>query len=277
MGPSARVDVVLVVGGQWHDLDYARARLLSELVRHDVARTRVFETYPTADVLARTDVLVTYTCNVRPDLATQRALIAFVERGGRWLALHGTHSAIDAPAPGAPKLYRTPRAMPELVRLLGSQFLAHPPIEPYPVEIVGDDPLVAGVPDFVARDELYVCELHPPMTVLMQARYTGRCRGFDEGDVDDDAPRPVLYRKRTGAGEVCYLTLGHCRGRFDMQSEGIDDLGGVDRGSWGVPEFEEVLARCVSWSVHGDAWTGCAARSTPMASAVHDGRIAVTP
>jgi uncharacterized protein len=267
MGPAGRVDVVLVVGGQWHDLDFARVRLLTELLRHDEARTRVFETYPSPDVIGSADALVTYTCNVRPAPSQQDALVAAVERGMRWLALHGTHSAIDPPEPGGPKIYRTPRAMGRVAELLGSQFLAHPPIEPYRVEVVGADPLVAGVGDFVARDELYVCELHPPMTVLMQARHRGPCRGFAEGQVDDDEPRPVMYRKRTGAGEVCYLTLGHCRGRFDMQSEGIADLQTVDRGSWGVPEYEEVLARSTAWAVHGDAWTGCRDRSTPLAEA----------
>jgi type 1 glutamine amidotransferase len=62
----------------------------------------------------------------------------------------------------------------------------------------------------------------------------------------------VLYLKRTGAGEVCYFTLGHCRGRYDVQDLGVEDLGHEDRGSWVIPEFVTVLERCLAWGLHGD-------------------------
>ena len=258
MGRGGRVDVVLVVGGRWHDLDFARLELLRELARHDVVRTRVFEDYGGApEALARADALVTYTCDVRPGPPEQAALVDFVSRGGRWLALHGSNAAIDAPPPGGPRVFRTPRVLGPLPELLGSQFLAHPPIAPYVVEPAGDDPLVAGIEAFTTTDELYVSELHPPLRVLLQARYRGPCPGFEEGQVrDDDEPRPVLYRRATGAGEVCYLTLGHCRGRFDVQDLGVDDLGRVDRGSWDIPEFRTILSRAVAWAAYGDAWPG---------------------
>jgi type 1 glutamine amidotransferase len=112
-------------------------------------------------------------------------------------------------------------------------------------------PPVAGLAPFTAQDELYVSELHGPLDVLLHTRFTGECRGFAEGSVDDDEPRPVLYLRPHGRGEVCYFTLGHCRGRFDMQDSGVDDVGRVDRGSWGVPEYETVLRRCVHWAVGG--------------------------
>ena len=42
---------------------------------------------------------------------------------------------------------------------LGSQFVAHPPIAPYPVEITAPDHwLVAGIESFDTDDELYLCE-----------------------------------------------------------------------------------------------------------------------
>ena len=249
-GPAGRLDAVLVVGGLWHDFDYARHQLLGELGEYEQVRTRVFEDYANRDAIAAADFLVTYTCNVRPDDTQQQTLVEFVERGGRWLALHGTHSAID-PRDESGR-FRTPRALGPVADLLGGQFLAHPPIEPYRVEITAPDhPLVAGISPFVVRDELYVLELRPPLEVLLHARFTGECRGFEEGHVTDDEPRPVLYLKQTGAGAVCYFTLGHCRGRFDMQTEGIDDYGRRDFGSWEVPEFRTLLRRCVRWAVTG--------------------------
>jgi type 1 glutamine amidotransferase len=137
--------------------------------------------------------------------------------------------------------------------LLGGQFLGHPPIAPYTVHITArEHPLVAGIQPFEVRDELYVCELHPPLEVLLHARFTGQCRGFQEGHVTDDEPRPVLYLKRSGDGTVCYFTLGHCRGRFDVQDLGIEDLGRRDFGSWEVTEFRAVLGRCLAWAITGE-------------------------
>lgn len=250
-GPAGRLDAVLVCGGQWHDFDYARLELLGELARHEVVRTRVFEDFDCAGALARADLLVTYTCNVRPDAAQQAALVEFVERGGRWLALHGTSSAIDPPDASTP-VFRTPQVLGRLATVLGNRFLAHPPIEPYQVQITDPQhPLVRGLEPFEVRDELYLLELYPPLEVLLHTRYSGPCRGFAEGDVTDDELRPVLYLRRTGAGTVCFFALGHCRGRFDVQDLGRDDLGKRDLGSWPVPEFRTVLGRCVDWAVTG--------------------------
>ena len=36
-----------------------------------------------------------------------------------------------------------------------------------------------------------------------------------------------------------------------MQTDGIDDYGRHDLGSWEVPEFRTVLGRCVEWAVTG--------------------------
>lgn len=254
-GPAGRLDAVLVCGGRWHDFDYARLRLLGLLDEHPRVRTRVFEDYATADALDRADLLITYTCAQRPSPDQQQRLVDFVAGGGRWLALHGTNAAIEPPAQGGPRIFRTPRALGPLPQVLGSQFLGHPPIEPYVVEVTRPDhPLVVGVSPFEVTDELYVSELHPPLDVLLHARYTGPCRGFEEGETTDDAPRPVLYLKQTGAGTVCYFTLGHCRGRYDVQDIGVDDLGRTDRGSWVIPEFLTVLNRCLSWALYDDPY-----------------------
>jgi type 1 glutamine amidotransferase len=249
-GPAGRLDAVLISGGQWHDFDFARLRLLELLEHYPQVRTRVYDDYSRPEVIARADLLVTYTCNVRPGAAQQRALTDFVARGGRWLALHGTNSAIDAPDPDGPRVFRTPRALGAVAEVLGSQFLGHPPIEPYLVEVAQPEhPLVAGVAPFHVTDELYIYELHPPLDVLLHTRYRGPCRGFEEGDTTDDEPRPVLYLRDHGDGTVCYFSLGHCRGRYDVQDLGVDDLGKVDRGPWQTSEFLTVLRRCLHWAV----------------------------
>jgi len=61
----------------------------------------------------------------------------------------------------------------------------------------------------------------------------------------------VLYLRHSGDGTVCFFTLGHCRGRFDVQDLGKPDLGKRDLGAWTVPEFRTILARCIDWAVTG--------------------------
>src|SRR6202050_70791 len=97
-GPGGRLDAVLVSAGRGHDFDYARYQLLGLLGEREQVRTQVFPDYGRIAALERADLVVSYTCDVRPSAAEQDALALFVERGGRWLALHGTHSAIDPPA-----------------------------------------------------------------------------------------------------------------------------------------------------------------------------------
>jgi type 1 glutamine amidotransferase len=67
----------------------------------------------------------------------------------------------------------------------------------------------------------------------------------------------VLYSRDEGDGRVVYLTLGHCRGRFDVSDLGVVDTGVVDRVAWESPEYREVLRRCMAWAVHGDTWQEC--------------------
>ena len=80
-----RINAVLVAGGQWHDIDFARLELLKLLAEDERIRTRVFEDYDSAaEALETADFLVTYTCNVHCNEKTEAALKDFVESGKRW-------------------------------------------------------------------------------------------------------------------------------------------------------------------------------------------------
>jgi len=94
---TRRINVHFVCGGWWHDFDYARLQVLQLLGEHPHLRTTVSSHFEDLDLLEAADVLITYTCNVRPSEAAQQALRHWVERGGRWFALHGTNSANDPP------------------------------------------------------------------------------------------------------------------------------------------------------------------------------------
>jgi uncharacterized protein len=256
---SARTEVALVVGGRWHDFDFARLQLLGLLGAHDAVRCTVHDDFSDRERLARVDAVVAYTCDVRPSADEVRPLSETLDRGGRLLALHATNSAIDAPPPGGARVFRTPDAMPEFSALLGNRFLAHPRIAPYTIESVRPEhPLVAGVGSFVTTDEIYVSELLPDLDVLLDVEYGGSTAGFEVDHVDVRR-HPVLFTRAQGSGAVTYLTLGHCRGRFDIADQGVDDLGVVDRVAWDSPQYREILRRCVAWAVHGDTWRECPA------------------
>ncbi len=235
--------VHLVVGGRWHDFDYARARLIEALARRGVTAVSR-DAWPGR--LGSGDVLVTYTCDLRPDDRAQRLLVDFVDGGGRWLALHGSNAAIEPPEPGADRVFTTPDVLGRVPEVLGSRFLGHPPMAPYQVEVADPShPLVAGIDAFETRDELYVSELYPPLQVLLHARFSGACPSFADGDTVDDEPRPVLYLRAFGQGEVTYLTLGHCRTLAELHELGKDDATEPDHGSWELPEFRTLLERCL--------------------------------
>ena len=71
---TERVDAVLVAGGRYHDIDFARAELLKLLAEHPHVRTTVAPDFSDRDAIAAADFLVTYTCDVRPSEAEQSVL-----------------------------------------------------------------------------------------------------------------------------------------------------------------------------------------------------------
>jgi len=240
-----RINVYFVVGGRFHDFDFARLEILKLLHVHDRIRVRVAENYSDTAAIAAADALVSFTCDVRPDEAQQQALSELVAGGKRWLALHATNSFIEWAADGK---VATPRTAPAFVRMLGSQFIAHPPLGPFRVQVSDPEhPLVKGLEEFEVTDELYLSELHGPNHLLLHTHFNGKAqRGFTEREWFSDEPRPVLYLHSHGEGEVLYFTLGHCRGRYDMQPY-VAEYPEVERCSWESPVFYEILARAIRW------------------------------
>ena len=245
----SRIDCVLIVGGLYHDMDFARLELLKLLAEDPRVRTRVFEDYANLDAIKAADFLVTYTCDVVPPLATQEALRQWVRDGGRWYALHGTNSVLRLFDSG---LYGSPRWAPLMMETLGTQFIAHPPIAPYRVEIADrDHVLTKGLEPFETTDELYLMERHGDLHVLLDTEFGGEATGFDEHEWEHDR-HPVMYIKPQGQGAVLYNTLGHCRGHYDMQPF-LDWWPSVDRCAWDLPVFYELLRRGLDWCKRSDS------------------------
>ncbi len=239
-----RIDVVLIAGGKYHDIDFARLELLKLLAEDDRMRVRVFEDYANVAALRTADVLVTYTCDVIPPLEAQETLRDWVAAGGRWYALHGTNSILRFLGDG---LVDCPRWAPVFMQTLGSQFIAHPPIAPYRVTVADPQhPLVEGVQPFDATDEHYLVETHGELHVLLETEFAGEAQGFVE-DRWPDAKHPVFYIHPVGEGAVLYLTLGHCRGHYDLNVLGVAFYEIPEKGAWDLPVFYDLLRRGLDW------------------------------
>ncbi len=245
---TRRIEVTLVAGGKYHDIDFARRELLGLLAEHDEFRVRVQPDYEDVDGITSAEILVSYTCDVRPSEKAQRAIRDWVENGGRWVALHGTNSALTL---GGPNGVESPRVFPLWAETLGSQFVAHPPIQPYTVAV--SDPshwLVAGIESFDTDDELYLSEyadrdsLHP----LLHTTWSGEATGFAEADwTSGDPTHLVMYLRHLGSGAILYNTLGHCRGHYDMKPV-LDYYPRIERCSWEKPAYYELLRRSLRWA-----------------------------
>ena len=242
---AGRINCLLIAGGVWHDIDHARLELLKLLAEDERFRVRVFEDYENLQAIEEADFIVSYTCNVVPSLGAQEALKAWVEKGGRWYALHGTNSIIRLMSSG---LYGTPDWAPLFVETLGSMFRSHPPIAPYQVSVA--DPhhrLAQGIEPFESDDELYLMKTYGDLHVILDTEYGGKAEGFEE-DEWEHARHPVFYTHSVGEGEVLYLTLGHCRHHHDMQPM-LDYWPAMERGSWDLPVFYQLLRRGIQWAI----------------------------
>ena len=246
--PGRRIDVTLVAGGKYHDIDFARRELLTLLGEHEEFRVRVQPDYEDTAGIAKASILVSYTCDVRPSEKAQTEIRSWVENGGRWVALHGTNAALTL---GGPNGVDAPRCFPSWADTLGSQFVAHPPIQPYTVQVSDPDHwLVAGIESFDTDDELYLSEYadRDSLHGLLHTTWQGDAKGFVEADwTNCDPTHLVMYLRDLGQGSILYNTLGHCRGHYDMAPV-LDYYPRIERCSWEKPAYYELLRRSLRWA-----------------------------
>jgi type 1 glutamine amidotransferase len=233
----------LIAAGRFHDIDFARLELLKLLAEHAHIRTSVAADYADTKSLEAASLLITYTCDVVPTAPETKALAAFLARGGRWLALHGTNSILRICTDGT---VDCPDEAPAFMALLGTRFGAHPPIAPFKVQVTrSDHPLTQGLRDFRIEDELYLTRRTADIDVLLHTSFTGQCPEFRDADWDE-AQVPVLYERRVGQGAILYLTLGHCRGHYDLQPL-APFWPHPQRCGWNYPVFYQLLRRAILW------------------------------
>jgi type 1 glutamine amidotransferase len=221
----------LVCGGRVynHDFDFARQRLLAALDEAGGIQTNVASNYDDSEAIVAGDLLVSYTSQVPVAADRCEAIRRYLEKGGRWFALHASNSVRDN------------RILPGI---LGSRFLAHPPYRRFTVSIAKPgDPLLAGLQPFEVDDELYLVEPNGDLDVLLHARWGGEAMG----QTFAEAMQPLMHRHRVGNGGVLYLALGHSAREFDTAKPPGPDQATL-RGPWDLPVFKELVRRGIEWA-----------------------------
>ncbi|MGK0501062.1 MAG: type 1 glutamine amidotransferase [Oceanicoccus sp.] len=252
MGKSDRIDVYLVAGGKYHDIDHARLEILKLLAEQPRIKVKVGADYSDIDAICESDLIITYTCDISPSEQETVRLCEFIRSGKKWFALHGTNSILRflQNDDGSFEVH-TPEENTPFMEILGSQFISHPPIHEYQVEITEPDhPLVKDIPPFKVDDELYLCKFHGEYQTLLHTNWSEKVDvGFSsEAWVKETDVQPVLYIHPYGEGQVLYLTLGHCRGKYDMQPA-IEEYPVPEEGAWQSEEFYELLRRGIGWMI----------------------------
>ncbi len=138
------------------------------------------------DILTKLDpyelLVFHYTIGTITD-AQQSGLFRWVAAGNGYAGIHSAADSFrDSPA------YRA---------FVGGHFTTHPKYRDYQVSVVDPThPITEGIDEFFVRDEQYILDYDPRVTVLASALWKG-------------AAMPVVWTTSWGKGRVFYLALGH--------------------------------------------------------------------
>jgi uncharacterized protein len=242
-----RIDVTLVAGGMYHDIDFARlscsaARRARGVPGPGATRLRGHRG------ITGGSILVSYTCDVRPSLEAPSS-DPRLGRGGR-------------PLGGAARHERRARRRRTERRRLTAGVPAVGRHARQPVRRPSADPCrtssrwrrtTTGSSTASSRSRPTTSCTSPSMpTVTHWSRCCTR-RGrvphglrrvrLDRrpGPPPRDVPPPL------GDGAVLYNTLGHCRGHYDMVPV-VDYYPTIERCSWEHPAYYELLRRSLRWA-----------------------------
>ena len=214
-----------------HDFDFARLRLAQSLYDANEIRVDCFQNYEDQAAILAGDLLVSYTSQVTVSDEACATLRRYLERGGRWFALHASNSVLQNP---------------HLPKILGTRFLSHPPYRKFTVQVTRqDEPLLEGIEPFEVEDELYCIEnCTSDIEVLLHTRWGGEAFG---GRVFEVADQTLMYRRRVGEGGVLYLALGHANRPYDKPFAHLPDQPD-HRGPWDLPVYRTLVARGIEWA-----------------------------
>lgn len=232
--PLSRPQIAVLITGspnRNHDYDFFRIRLNQALYDAYGIKVDCYNDYEDAAAILGCDMLVTYTSQVVVSDRASAALRRYLERGGRWFALHSSNSVAGNQI---------------LPRILGTRFISHPPYQGFRVQVTKpDEPLLEGIADFDVEDELYCMEnVTGDIEVLLHTRWGGTGFGDIRFEVED---RPMMYRRRVGEGGILYLALGHANRPYDKPRPDYPDQPD-HRGPWDLPVYGTLIRRGIEWA-----------------------------
>jgi type 1 glutamine amidotransferase len=208
----------LIVAGGWagHEPD-ACAALFAGVLRGDGFEVTVRDTldaYLDAAALRETDLIVPIWTMGEIGKDQLQGLLDAVAAGTGVAGWHG----------GMGDAFRNE---PEYQFMVGGQWVAHPGnIIDYTVQIVRrDDPITAGLDDFVMHSEQYYLHVDPANEVLATTTFSGEHAPWIAGTV-----MPVAWKRSWDQGRVFYCSLGHTAADF------------------AVPEAREIVRRGMRWA-----------------------------
>jgi type 1 glutamine amidotransferase len=245
-----------------HDMDYARLTLLQFLAEQDVVTTVAGDFSDINEWLDGACLLITYVAGPFPNEAQNDAIRAWLTRGGRWFALHGTSGGKAARVEG-----QRGRTMVKMSHheTLGGFFLNHPPLRKFEVKVVGEHALTRGLPaSFEVADELYLVEMQGENNVLLTTEIDkdpsppgfGFIYDKDTSAQADGKTRVLGYTRDVGDGSVAYVSLGHCHSPLSNAQPFVDESVSAEgatpklfRGSWETTEFQQLLRNGIAWGI----------------------------
>ncbi len=254
-----------------HDQDYPRLRLLRLLAEQEIPASVANDFADVERWLPTSRLLITYVAGPYPDAAQTRAMRAWLEAGGHWLALHGTSGGRAERVEGV-RQRRTVKT--EHHALLGSFFLTHPPIRRFRVDVRDSGhPITRGLgASFEVEDEPYFVELQDPAStrILLSAEYgpdvawplVETLYGSDTSLQADRRTRVLGYTRDMGKGAVTYFALGHSHNPASRAGRPADPSEiPTFRGSWETDAFLTLLRNAIAWSMTASPITEPAAAS----------------
>jgi type 1 glutamine amidotransferase len=214
-----------------HDYDFFRIRLNQAMYDAYGIKADCYNDYEDSAAILGCDMLVTYTSQVLVSDKASAALQSYLERGGRWFALHSTNSVAGNQV---------------LPKILGTRFLSHPPYQTFHVNVTKPaDPLLEGIESFDVDDELYCMEdVTGDIEVLLHTRWGGEAFGNMTFAVED---RPMMYKRKVGDGGILYLALGHANRPYDKPRPEYPDQPD-HRGPWDMPVYKTLIQRGIEWA-----------------------------
>lgn len=192
-----QIEALLIGDNGIHDFD-GKAPLIGSALGDDTDVQRTTDRAMLVDC-SNYDVVVDYLTDSSLTTAQVEGLRSFVRDGGGYLPIHCA-ADLTSYVDDSGDLVGREEPVAELRELIGGHFIGHPEQSPFEVTVVDSEhPVTDSVADFQVMDEPYQVAVDEDRLHVL-AR-------MDHPDLEADYP--VVWVRESGAGRICYSSLGH--------------------------------------------------------------------